>query len=207
MNINSQFDRKARQWDTPERISRSEAVAQAIEYYIKLQPDFTVLDLGCGTGQLSFLLHGKVKQLIGIDNSEGMLQVFNEKLAENQYTDITSMHHDLSRPELDLPESNLIISEMTWHHIPKAAEMIHTCYKSLLPGGALAIADLDAEQGDFHSDNSDVAHFGFSGPQMKQYFTDAGFTQVQQQVVFTISKAVDGQTKDYPVLLTLGYKA
>ena len=42
-----------------------------------------LLDLGCGTGTLSFLLEEKGYEVIGADPSEDMLAVANEKKCEN----------------------------------------------------------------------------------------------------------------------------
>ncbi|NTV79206.1 MAG: class I SAM-dependent methyltransferase, partial [Clostridiales bacterium] len=46
--------------------------------------DGIVLDLGCGTGNLTRLLAKKGYDLIGIDNSIEMLQIASEKNLENE---------------------------------------------------------------------------------------------------------------------------
>jgi len=37
-----------------------------------------------------------------------------------------------------------------------------------MPGGEIAIADLDKEDGDFHADNEGVMHFGFERGEFKK---------------------------------------
>lgn len=41
-----------------------------------------LLDLGCGTGTLSFMLEEKGYEIIGVDPSEDMLSIANEKKYE-----------------------------------------------------------------------------------------------------------------------------
>lgn len=58
-----------------------------------------ILDMGCGTGTFSELLYEKGYDVIGIDNSEAMLEVAFEKLAESG-SDILYLHQDMREFEL-----------------------------------------------------------------------------------------------------------
>ena len=51
------FDERAKDWDAnPMRVERARIVAQAIRQAVPLRPGMTALELGCGTGLLSFAL-------------------------------------------------------------------------------------------------------------------------------------------------------
>ena len=59
-----------------------------------------LLDLACGTGELSFLLSDKGYDVIGVDASEEMLSVANEKKMESENNDIIFLCQRME--ELDL---------------------------------------------------------------------------------------------------------
>ena len=59
----------------------------------------TVLDLGCGTGTLTELLYRAGFDMIGIDNSEEMLQIALEK-REKSGSDILYLRQDMREFEL-----------------------------------------------------------------------------------------------------------
>lgn len=59
----------------------------------------TILDLGCGTGTLTELLAAKGYDMIGIDNSQEMLQIAMEKRQKSGY-DILYLQQDMREFEL-----------------------------------------------------------------------------------------------------------
>ena len=56
----------------------------------------TVIDVGCGTGRLEFLLAGKCKSLLGIDLSKRNIERANLTLLRHPDTKITFQHTSLS---------------------------------------------------------------------------------------------------------------
>ena len=75
------FDARARDWDTPERIARAEAVADAIRAAVPLTPSMRVIEVGAGTGLLGLAMAAEVGELVLAEPSTGMLEVIGEKLA------------------------------------------------------------------------------------------------------------------------------
>ena len=68
----------------------------------------------------------------------------------------------------------------------------------LKPNGQIALADLDTEDGHFHSENTEgVYHFGFDRKELKHLFEENGFKNVEFVTTHTIDKA----GKPYPVFL------
>ncbi|RKQ37848.1 class I SAM-dependent DNA methyltransferase [Oceanobacillus halophilus] len=57
-----------------------------------------IVDLGCGTGEITVRLAGKGFQMIGVDNSSDMLTYANNKATENKQN-ITWLHQDIRELE------------------------------------------------------------------------------------------------------------
>ena len=74
----------------------------------------------------------------------------------------------------------------------------------LQPEGFLAIADLDKEDGSFHSDPTGVEHKGFSRDHLVRLMMDAGFTLVSMETVHHIEKPGRSRPQRYPVFFTTG---
>ena len=58
--------------------------AETIKKFLPNSKDLSILDFGCGTGLLSFSFAAEARELIGIDTSEKMLEVFQEKAKTNR---------------------------------------------------------------------------------------------------------------------------
>lgn len=59
-----------------------------------------VCDLGCGTGELSFRFYQNGYEIIAVDNSDEMLDVFFDKRDELGYDDILVLNQDITKLDL-----------------------------------------------------------------------------------------------------------
>ena len=203
------FNAAAKTWDeNPFRVKLAADVARAMIDTIPLAPDMDVLDFGCGTGLLTLQLQPHVQSITGIDSSEGMLAILNEKIHYGNILNVKTRQIDLDRGDVLTGQYNLIISSMTLHHIRNVPALLAQFYQVLPPSGWIAIADLDPDGGKFHEDNNGVFHFGFEREAQKQAFRDAGFDQVQDRTAATVSKPMpDGQSRSFTVGLITGKKS
>ena len=75
------------------------------------------------------------------------------------------------------------------------------------PGGRLCIADLDLEQGRFHTDNTGVFHFGFDREALCAALMQVGFHRVSVQTATHIVKPDSHQQPtSFSVFLISGEK-
>ncbi|MCK4738096.1 MAG: class I SAM-dependent methyltransferase, partial [Sulfurimonas sp.] len=81
-----------------------------------------------------------------------------------------------------------LVSSMTLHHVQDLKAFFETIYKNINIGGFVAIADLELEDGTFHSDNSGVFHFGFGEKTLTKIAQNAGFTNIKFKNINTINK-------------------
>lgn len=201
------FDSKARQWDeNPVFQERGLKIAQAIQQAVLLHPQMNALDYGCGTGLLSFPLKDELGTILLADSSSGMLDVVTEKIAAQGVTNMTSMKLDLLVDPAPAQTFDLIATSMTLHHVPDTDHILRVFHDLLNPGGYLCIADLDQEDGSFHGPEVNV-HHGFDQADLTRRTAQAGFTDIQFQTVFTITKERETGTQDYPVFLMTARRA
>ncbi len=182
----STFDKKAQNWDSGDiRVNGAKKIAQAIEKKVKLTPNMQVLDFGVGTGLLGFEIAKKVKQVYGVDTSAGMLEKLKEKNSDD--LNIVPIQQDIVKEPLEQTFDGLV-SSMTLHHVEDLEAFFQTIYKNIKEGGFIAIADLEEEDGTFHSDNEGVHHFGFEAEKLREIVAKSGFNDIFIENINTINK-------------------
>jgi ubiquinone/menaquinone biosynthesis C-methylase UbiE len=202
------FDERAKDWDAdPMKVNRAKTVAQAICSAIPLTAKMSALEYGCGTGLLSFALQSDLGQITLADTSQGMLDVLAEKISALGVANMNPLRLDLSTdPQPDLP-FDLTYSLMTLHHIPDAKAILKKFHALLAPGGWLCVADLDKEDGTFHTDGTTDVHLGFERGELQKWVEDAGFVDVKFSTAFEIEKKIGEAEKIFPVFLLTAQKA
>jgi putative AdoMet-dependent methyltransferase len=106
------------------------------------KPCDTVLDLGCGTGNLSMLFAKMGCQVWGTDFSPKMVERAKEKFPDLHFA-ITDVRQPL--PPIFPKSYDLIVSAYVFHHFPIEEKINHLQkYKKnhLRPGGRMIIGDL-----------------------------------------------------------------
>jgi 2-polyprenyl-3-methyl-5-hydroxy-6-metoxy-1,4-benzoquinol methylase len=189
------FNEMSKEWDSPEKITQNAMYAEKIKQHLNFTPK-TILEVGCGTGLLGQQFVNEKNTLLGVDTSEGMLEVFNKKFADN----IRVQSKLINLEEQNLNEQfDLILTSMAFHHLINPAQMVLKLKKNLSPGGVLAIIDLDKEDGSFHPDSKKmgVHHFGFSEEQNIAWGLE--FKNVKREIINVIYK----NESEYPVFLAL----
>ncbi len=194
------FKDKAPNWDSGDiRVSGAKKIAEAIEKKITLTQDMDILDFGVGTGLLGFEIAKKVKQVYGVDTSKTMLKKLKEK--NTPELNIIPFNQDIIQEPLT-QSFNGLVSSMTLHHVKDIEAFFETIFKNITKGGFLAIADLESEDGTFHSDNTGVHHFGFDRDTLREIVEKSGFKDVNIENINTISKP----NRDFGVFLLTAKK-
>lgn len=205
----SNFDQRAANWDKlPRRVKIAQDIAQGMIRELSPSPDMDVLDFGCGTGLLTLALQPFVRSITGVDSSAGMLDVFQAKIKEQHLSNVKANLLDLDKGEVLTGSYHLIVSSMTFHHIKNISSLLKLFHSILLPAGRLAIADLDLDDGKFHTNNDGVFHFGFDRAKLSKTFTEAGFNNVQDISAAEIEKeTLNKEMQRFTVFLMTGKKA
>ncbi len=198
------FDKAALTWDDmPNRRELAAAVVAAIKKEVPLVYQNKTLEIGCGTGLLTCELADVLRDIVAIDTSQGMLDILQAKVGALGLNNVEVKNFDLTAGQmLETSDFDFIYSAMTLHHIKDTGPFLAACYQHLKPGGIIAMADLEEEDGSFHDDMSGVEHCGFSLKQLSDLAVSCGFSEVNFKTAHRISKEKqDGQLVDYPVFL------
>ncbi len=180
------FKDRAKEWDAGSiRVKGAKTIADAIERQIRLTKDMEIMDFGVGTGLLGFEIAKHVKQVYGVDTSANMLEKLKAK--NTTQLSIETYCQDIIKEPL-IKTFDGMVSSMTLHHIENLKAFFATMYKNINKGGFIAIADLENEDGTFHSDNTGVYHFGFDNSELCKIAKDAGFQSVKFNNINTIYK-------------------
>ncbi|MDR3673712.1 MAG: class I SAM-dependent methyltransferase [Holophaga sp.] len=194
------FDQEAGAWDLKAmRVILAQGVARAIQDRVPLSKAMDVLDFGCGTGLVTLALGPLVGTITGADTSPGMLKVLSEK-AGAAGVPVTLRALDGGAGLALGGPYHLIVSSMTLHHVADVPGLFHQFAAHLLPGGQVALADLDAEDGSFHDGIPGVEHHGFRREQVRAWLESAGFREIRLETAIVTRKG----EKDYPVFLATG---
>ncbi|MCK9370054.1 class I SAM-dependent methyltransferase [Candidatus Dojkabacteria bacterium] len=141
-----------------------------------IEPNSTVLSAGCGPGrEVSYLINKRNCKVIGIDNSEKMINLskVNEPRGEYHYIDIEKYKNPRQFDYIVC--LNNTINCLNGYEPRK--EFIENCYKNLKKNGSVIITSSNAlsHTGAFLRRLLTNKDFFYFPNQIKEWFSDTGF--------------------------------
>jgi len=193
------FDSKAAEWDdNPGRREMIRKIAAAIQAAVPLAKTMSAMEFGCGTGLLSRELLPMVGKIAAIDLSPRMIEQLQKRIAEAGLKNITAHCLDIFKSQPVGP-FDLIFSAMALHHVQNTDALLDRFAALTAPGGWIALADLDTEDGTFHDGTSGPVHHGFDREELMQKLRARGFSETAAATAHTMHK----NDRDYPVFLII----
>jgi ubiquinone/menaquinone biosynthesis C-methylase UbiE len=152
-----------------------------------IKPGDSVLDVGCGTGEVTLLAKTRAKadKVYGIDPAPEMITVARRK-ATRKKLDIDFRVGVIE--SLPFPDSSIdvVTSSLMMHHLPEDLKVrgLAEIYRVLKPGGRLLIADFMRPTGSFlnHIFIAFTRHRGLKSgiEDIQKLLKAAGFGQIAQ---------------------------
>lgn len=152
-----------------------------------IQPTDSILDVGCGTGEVALLAKTRAKEgnVYGIDPAPEMISVARSKAARRKL-DIdfrVGVIEALPFPDASM---DVVTSSLMMHHLPEELKIrgLAEIYRVLKPGGRLLIADFMRPTGSFinHLFIAFTQHQGMQSgiEDLQKLLKNAGFSQVKK---------------------------
>ncbi|MDN5053493.1 class I SAM-dependent methyltransferase [Aliarcobacter butzleri] len=202
----SRFDERAKDWDKKQTtLDKSDACINHLKEKIDFSNIKNILDYGCGTGLIAFNLVEENNEVLGLDNSSGMIEEFNKKVKEKNLSNIKAKKHNILEEDLPKNSFDLIVISMSLHHIEDIDMFFKKSFEALKNGGYICVNDLDKEDGSFHAkhNNEGVYHFGFSKDELVETTKNIGFSDSSFDIVYIFER----ENGNFPIFNFIAKKA
>ncbi|MCW9028859.1 MAG: class I SAM-dependent methyltransferase [Kangiella sp.] len=185
--MSGSWDEYAAGWDSNEGV-----IAYADNAYLTLKDTVElegcrIFDFGCGTGLLTERLSNTASSVVGLDPSQKMISVLENKCLKNVASIASELDQDLINDNSLLsPKFDLVVASSALAFVPDYAKMLRLLKQLLNKGGFLVQWDWLKEEGD--------EGYGFTEQQIKSALTEAGFAECSTSVPFSLKS--DGSELD-----------
>jgi ubiquinone/menaquinone biosynthesis C-methylase UbiE len=200
MNSSNPFDAKAAGWDdNPRRLAMARVFSGHLVRHGALTRETECLEFGCGTGLVGTALSGRVRSIVMLDTSRGMIRELEKKIQAGGPDNLEPLCADIENLDPERFRFDLVYAFMALHHVSDISSCLATFYRLLKPGGRLCLGDLEPEDGSFHGDLSGV-HYGFDPGALKGELENLGLEVLCVKRMHTVMKpAPDGTPKKFPL--------
>jgi ubiquinone/menaquinone biosynthesis C-methylase UbiE len=170
------FSSSAGQWDR----LRDELFGE--RFHLAALPAFadsewTVGDLGCGTGQLTAALAPFVHHVIAVDASAAMLQAAKKRL--HGFENIELRRGDLEALPIDDGRLDAATLGLVLHHLPEPGRALADVARVLKPRGRLLIVDMLPHDRESYRQQMGHVWLGFSDEHVRRILDESGFGDVR----------------------------
>ena len=167
------FASSAGQWDR----LRTDLFGDRAELFSLLgliDSEWTVADLGCGTGQLCASLAPFVSRVIAVDESSAMLRAARARLDGRD--NVEFRQGSLESLPLSDGEADVAVLSLVLHYIADPLPVLTGIRRALAPDGRLLILDMMAHDRADLRDSMGHAWQGFKRDQLTAWAGGAGFS-------------------------------
>lgn len=198
------FGRVAGDWDAVRNDLFGEHFT-ALGLLSLIPSEWTVADIGCGTGNLAELLCPNVERVIAVDQSETMLDAARRRLGpdgrdadniEFRVGEVTGM--PLADASVDAVCLSLLL-----HHVDEPAAALVEARRVLrgdLGGGVVLVIEMTAHGRTEYRHQMGHKHLGFPDEQLRGLLAGAGFERIR-----LVHLPADTQTKGPGLVAAVGH--
>ncbi|HZR82312.1 MAG TPA: metalloregulator ArsR/SmtB family transcription factor [Candidatus Binatia bacterium] len=166
------FSTQAGQWDRVRREmfgDRFDLLALAA----LLDPDWTVADLGCGTGTIAAAIAPFVARVIAVETSRAMLGAARRRLGDVPNVDLRS--GDLEALPIDDGALDAAIGCLVLHHVADPAAVLREAARALRPGARILIVDMARHDRVEYQRQMGHVWLGFEPSRIEDWLLACGF--------------------------------
>jgi ubiquinone/menaquinone biosynthesis C-methylase UbiE len=111
-----------------------------------IKPDMKVVDIGCGTGSVSFMISpmvGELGQVVGVDSNQYAINYCNEIARRNGILNAKFMISDATSLDFESHFFDVSYSRFLFQHVKDASEALREMVRITKPGGVVMVEDCD----------------------------------------------------------------
>lgn len=133
------FGRVAGQWDdVRSELFGSRCTAESLLTF--MPREWTVVDVGCGTGNVSELISPLVKRVIAVDASAAMLKAAQKRLEGRR--NVEFVRGEVEKLPLKDASADAAVAFLVLHHVPDLGAALAEMRRVLRRGGVALIVDM-----------------------------------------------------------------
>jgi ubiquinone/menaquinone biosynthesis C-methylase UbiE len=185
------FDAVGPEWDALRKVFDDDALrARAIAHLVPA--DWTVADIGTGTGILAAELARLGLHVIAVDHSPRMLEAARAKLGPEGLTDAEAEAGE-GRVELRAGEASALpladaevdaaLAHMVLHYLPGPAEALREMARVVRPGGVVVVVDFVRHEAEWMREELGVLWLGFPPEEVDGWFREVGLERVRVETL------------------------
>lgn len=145
-----------------------------------LGADWTVADLGCGTGRLAETVAPFVKHVLAVDESRDMLAAARERLATPELAGRVELREGrLEALPIEDGKLDLALLALVLHYVPDPPAALSEAQRVLRPGGRLLVVDMRTHERQEYRDRMGHLWQGFEREQLEGWLEEAGFRELR----------------------------
>jgi len=144
-----------------------------------LNPNWTVADIGTGTGIMLPLLAPHVKQVIAIDPSAAMLKGARRRVKELNLTNVDIRQGAAENLPMEKESADVVLLALVLAYTAQPEAVLREARRVLKPGGALLVIDLQPHEVAMFRDNLNHRWMGFSEAQLRNWLNAAAFSDIR----------------------------
>jgi len=153
------------------------------EMLIKLLPPMRIADIGAGEGTLSLMLAQRAEHVIGIDNSEKMIEYASGIAEKSRVSNIEFRLGEMESLPIDDHSVDLALFSQSLHHSVHPQNAVREAARIVRPGGRIVILDLHRHNFEEARDLYADIWLGFTQVELIDFLRKAKFRGAEIAIV------------------------
>lgn len=178
------------------------------EAFTSLLPDqWTVADIGTGTGHLLPVLARHFARVIAVEPAETMLAAARQRPELKQAGNVEFRGGSLEKLPIGSGELDLAVASLVLHHVQRPDEALKEIHRILRPDGRLLIIEQQAHENPGFAERMGDLWRGFEPDMLAGWVEEAGFSDVQCRPLSSARPSGRQKEMIVPALFTMTARA